>query len=175
MVRGHPLDKALRTAPQDFFASHSQHNATLCSDLKVPFAPDEPHVRIFLMELCVVELYVPPLPTSAPSSTYRTRNEVFGGSGGGQGRGSGKKALGKHKTSAIGRVTTPALGDKLFGARADDEEEPDYIEPSTDPGTRVSDWGDFESGSPTFGNAGLTTLISLHICHFRSISSRVIL
>ena len=136
----------------------------------------------YVIELLLAELYVPPLPTSATSPTFPTGNEVYGRSGEGQERGSGKKAVGKHETSANGRVTTPS--DKLFdgrGAEADDEEEPDYIEPSTDPGTGVSDWGDFESGYgasfailPAFGNAGLITLVSVHFFHLPLISSRFI-
>ena len=152
--------------------------------MAVTFAPYGPYKSV--IELLLAELYVPPLPTSAPSTTFRTRNEVYGRSGEGQergsGSGSGRKAGRKHKTNAMGRVTTPS--DKLFGVRgveADDEEEPDYIEPSTGPGTGVSDWGDYESGygasptiSPAFGNAGLMTLISLHFFHLALVSSKFI-
>ena len=144
--------------------------------MAVTFAPYGPYKSV--IELLLAEQYVPPLPTSAPSTTFRTRNEVYGRSWEGQERGSGRKAGGKHKTNAMGRVTTPNDKFGVRGVEADDEEEPDYIEPSTGPGTGVSDWGDYESGygasltiSPAFGNAGLMTLISLHFFHLALISS----
>ena len=138
---------------------------------------DEFHLDMFhslscwaVTEFLLAELYVPPLPTSAPLPTFRTRNEVHGRSGEGQERGSGRKAFREPKTNEMGRETTPS--DKMFGGRgveADNEEEPDYVERSTDPGSSVSDWGDFEYSygesltfSPAIGIAGLMTLISVH-------------